>query len=275
MTDQKSVVAEEKAVETDTTQTSSPQVEESITEAETTQEEVVDQSSSSESTDDLPGGSENWAAEQRRAFQEQRQEIKRLKEQVSTREESESAFKSFRPQTPPTGQLNVPRVENYQDPYTGETNWTAYNQAVAQREQNVLQQARFEAQQTTQDVIDENNARNRYPELFKDRETEQEIADKWFAAKMRGENPTITQIADRVAKRYGKAVSKAEKIGADKALTEVSEKEQAGLIASGQTSTGSVQAASSEELADLSYKTRRGDYDAITTRISKIPWANK
>lgn len=275
MTDQKSVAVEEKVVETETAQTSSPQVEEPTTEVQTTLDESVDQGSSLESPEDTPVGSENWTAEQRRAFQEQRQEIKRLKEQVAEREKSESAFNAFRPQTPPVSQSGQIRVEDFTDPVTGETNWSAYNHAVNQAIVGANQNAAFVAQQTTQELIDENNARTKYPELFTDKETEQEIADMWFAAKMRGENPSIVQIAGRVAKRYGKAVSKAEKIGAEKALTEVSEKEKAGLSASGQTAEVGQKVSSEEELADLSYKTRRGDDSAIAARISKIPWANK
>lgn len=275
MTDQTSVKAEEKVVENVTTQTDSPKVEEPTTEVQTTTVEGVDQVSTSESTDDSPAGSENWTAEQRRAFQEMRLENKRLKEQVQATTKKESAFNVFRPQTPPVSQPAQVRVEDYQDQLTGETNWTAYNQAVNTAIANASKQAEFVAQQTAQDIVDENNARTKYPELFNDQETEQEIADRWFAAKMRGENPSITQIAERVAKRYSRAVSKAEKIGAEKAFNELSEKEQAGLSASGQTSEPARQEASQEDIERLRVRSRGGDDDAITARISKIPYANK
>jgi hypothetical protein len=275
MPDDKSVKAEESVVETETTQVDSPTTEAPTTGGQTTQGVVVDQDTSLESPDESPAGSENWTAEQRRAFQEQRQEIKRLKEQVVVRERSESAFNAFRPQTPPISQPNVVRVENYTDQVTGETNWSAYNQAVAQRDQQVISQAQYVAQQTVAEALDENNARTKFPEVMNDREAEQEVADRWFAAKMRGENPSIADIAARVAKRDSKTISKAEKIGAEKAFNEISEKEKAGLSATGQTSEPARQVASSEEQADLSFKTQRGNYDAVTSRISKIPWANK
>ena len=274
MADQKSAVVEEKKEETVTSQTSSPQVEESTTEAQTTQEEVVDQGSSSESSDNLPVGSENWTAEQRKAFQEQRQEIKRLKEQVARREESESAFSAFRQQAPPVGQTSPVRIENYQNEY-GETNWQAYNQAVQEHDRAILSQARFEAQQVAEEIADENNARSKHEDLFKDKYFEQRVADRWLASNMRGENKSISQIADDEADLFGKAVSKAEKIGAEKALNEVSEKEQAGLSASGQTSESGKQAVSESEYSDLVMRTRKGSDDAIAERISKIPWTNK
>lgn len=275
MPDDKSVKAEENVVETETTQVAPPTTEAPTTGEQTTQDVVVDQDTSLESPDETPAGSENWTAEQRRAFQEQRQEIKRLKEQVAVREKSESAFNAFRPQTPPVSQPNVVRVENYTDPVTGETNWSGYNQAVAQREQQVISQAQFAAKQTVEEMLDENNARTKFPEVMNNRETEQEVADRWFAAKMRGEIPSIAEIAERVAKRDSKTISKAEKIGAEKAFNEISEKEKAGLQATGQTSEPARQVASQEETADLSFKTQRGDYSAVTARVSKIPWANK
>lgn len=273
MTDQTSVVAEEKVqVENETTSTKSPQVEVPTTEEQTTQEVSVDQDTSSESTDDSLAGSENWTAEQRRAFQEQRQEIKRLKEQVESKP-SESAFAAFRPQSAPVSQ--PVKIESFTDPISGETNWDAFNAAQTKREQDLISQAQFVAQQTTQELMDENSARIKHPEEFKDKNFEQRVADRWFAAKMRGENPSVSQIADDEARLYSKAVSKAEKIGAEKAFTELSEKEKAGLSASGQTSQPSRQEASQEDIERLRVKTRGGDDDAITARISKIPWANK
>jgi hypothetical protein len=54
-----------------------------------------------------------------------------------------------------------------------------------------------------------------------------------------------------------------------------SEKEQASLTVSGQTSQPAQQAASAEQLEELGRKSRFGDDDAIAARMSKIPWANK
>lgn len=271
MADQKSDKAEEKVVETETTQVESPTTESPITGDETAQTEEVSKTSVVEKSDDLPEDSE----EQRRAFQEMRQEIKRLKEETKLKNKSESAFNMFRPQTPPASQPGPVRVEDYQDPMTGETNWTAYNNAVNDALVKTRQIASFEAQQSTQELIDENNARNKHPEIFADPEAEEEIASRYLFYKMRGENVSISDIAERVAKRYSKAVSKAEKIGAEKALNEVTEKENAGLSASSQTSQPARTTESVEDYERLRANTRRGDDDAIAARISKIPWANK
>jgi hypothetical protein len=268
MTDQTSDAVVEKPVETVTTETSSPQVENPITGGETTDSEHVDQGSEPESPESLPEDTE----EQRRAFQQMRLENKRLKEQLE-QGDGKSAFSAFRPQQPPVSQ--PVRIENFTDPTTGETNWQAYQVAQTQREQQTINQATFAAQQATQEILDENNARSKYPEQFKDKNFEQRVADRWIAAKLRGENPTISNIADDEARLYGKVVSKAEKIGAEKALNEVSEKEKAGLSVSGQTSQPAQRITSQEEFERLRVKTRLGDDAATTARLSKIPWANK
>lgn len=266
--DENNVVVEN-AVETDTTQASSPQAENPITEGETMQGENVQTPVVEESNVPVD------QAEQRRAFQELRQENKRLKEErEASLPKGESAFNAFRAQTPPVSSSPV-QVQNFTDPITGETDWQSFNQAQQAREQQIIQQAKYEAQQTTQELLDENNARSKYKELFADPEIEQDMADKWLAAKLRGQNVSITQIADGFARKLKQSVSKAEKIGAERILTEVSEKEKAGLTASSQSSQGAVRASSQEEIESLRAGTRIGNQDSVTARISKIPWANK
>jgi len=263
-------VAEEKVVETETTQADSPPVKEEVTAPETVAEVSDDQGTATKDTDELPEDS----VEQRRAFQEQRLEIKRLKEEKGARSKGESAFNAFRQQTPP-GQIRPVNIQDFTDPITGETNLAEYNQAVNDTLEQTRQMASYQANTTAQELIDENNARTKHPDVMNNKDLEQEVADRWLAAKMRGENPLVSDIAARVAKRESKTVSKAEKIGAEKILNEVSEKEQAGLNAEGQTSAPGKRASSQEELESLRVKTRHSDDDAITARVSQIPWVNK
>ena len=261
---------EQKAVET-TTQTESPQVE-----AQTTEEQTPKgQATPEEVPDEIPANEQ----ERRRAFQEQRLEIKRLKEESRARQQSESAFAPFR--AAPAVDQSAVNVQTYTDPLTGETNWAAYDQAVNARIQRAEQLATM-ANQTVEEKLDERDARQKYPDLFADPEVEQEIADRWFASKMRGETYSVSEIADRVAKRFAKAVSKAEKSGAEKALEQVSPKEQAALSVQSQTSAPNRQAQSDEEYEKLRLQSRGGrlasDTDstmAIAYRMKNIPWANK
>lgn len=242
--------AEEKVVEETTPQTS-PAAEEPTTEVQTTEEPVE--------VSDEP---KEMSPEARKAFQEQRLEIKRLKEEQETRKQSESAFAPFRPQ--PSAGVDVNR---FTDPNTGMTDWNAYNGAVAQ-------DARAVASQAANEQIDEFKAREKHPDLFGDPETERLIADTWLAAKMRGENLPVTSIADRLAKRFGKAVSKAEKIGAEKMLQEVSTKEQA-TMAPAPSSSGAERAQEVEDLDKLKIQSRgrgRDSEEAVAQRMKSVPW---
>jgi len=263
-------VVEENGVETETTQTSSPQVESPITGDETVQEEAVVQTPVAEESD----VTSTMTEEQRRAFQEQRLENKRLKEELGSKPKEESAFNAFRAQTPPIPSGPV-QLQNFVDPITGETDWQSYNAAQQSREQQILAQARFEAKSEVQETLDEQSARTKYPELMNDPVTEKQIASRWLYEKVQGNNVSITDIAGEFARNFKQAVSKAEKIGAERVLNEVSEKEKAGLTAESQSSQGQVRVTSQEDVERLSVGTRRGDADAVTARISRIPWANK
>lgn len=238
----------------DTTQVTSPTTKEPTTGTQTT-EGLANQPS-------VPVEPKFQSEEERKAFQEMRLENKRLKEEVAARQSNESAFQVFKPQP-----VNV-NPQQFNDPVTGEFNQVAYTQAE-------LQKVKAEASQAARDEIDEFQARQKYPEIFADRETEEIVASQWFASKMRGENVTVTQIADRFAKRWGKAVTQAEKVGAQKALQQVTPKEQAALAATGQTGAAAQLEQSDDERRRLSEATRFGKEDAITARMSKIPWANK
>ena len=261
-------VVEQNAVETETIQDSSPQSESPITGGETMQEDPVQAPVAEES--DVPTDIE----EQRRAFQELRLENKRLKEERETQPVGESAFNALRAQTPPVPTAPV-QVQNFVDPITGDTDWQSFNAAQQQREQAILAQARYEAQSQVQETLDEQNARIKYPELMNDPVTEKQIASRWLYEKVQGNNVSVTDIAGEFARNFKQAVSKAEKIGAERVLNEVSEKEKAGLTARSQSSQSAAQQSSFEELQKLSVSTRRGNDDAITARVSQIPWANK
>lgn len=258
--DNQDQVVVEKVVE-ETTQASSPQAEVPTTEEQTVQVEV-DQPQVEQVSD-----VESEQPKDPREFQNQRlaEENRRLKAE----KRQGSAFDAFRPQTVPVG--NQVDINNYTDEY-GQVNFNAYNAAI---NSHIQQVASVQAQQVVQEQLDEQNARSKYPELFENSDTEQEIADKWIAAKLRGEDLSVSEIAERIAKRTSKDVSKAEKRGAEKILQEVSLKEQAGLSVSGETSQGSRQEQSDEEQAVLEMETRVGNQDAIVARLKNIPWANK
>lgn len=239
-------------VETETTQVDSPTTEEE-TISQTAQEDVA-----------LP----DEAEEQRKAFQEQRLEIKRLKEEMGARKQSESAFQVFKPKP----QLTSFSSDQFIDPTTGEINLQALTAA---QEVHITNKVRAEMDQKLEESKDEDNARRQHPDLFADPDIEQEIADRWFAAKMRGENVTVTDIAGKVSKRFQSALTKAEKSGAEKALQDIAPKEKVALTATGQSGSQAQRQQSQVDDEATIQAVRFGSDDALAQAMSKIPWANK
>ena len=243
--------------ETETAQANSPQAEVE-TATPQTEEAGTDQAQ------ELPVQTE----EQRKAFQEMRLENKRLKEEMAARVKNESAFDSFRPKpTVPTFSS-----EQFTDPVTGEVDWGRYSAA---QEAKVTATVTAQVEERLKQERDESLAKSKFPELFADPEVEQEIADRWFAAKMRGEDPSITEVASKIAKRFEKATAKAEKVGAQKILAEVEPKEQVALTAPGQSATQAQRLQDSEADQARIGAIRYGNEDALAEAMSKIPWANK
>lgn len=259
MTDGKAVVQNE---EEKTSQDNSPQSEETITKSQTDQVEVETQEipdEVSEETSDV-GVEKSMSEEQRKAFQEQRLEIKKLREEKDARARGESAFNAFRPK-PQQGTVDI---NNYVDQNTGQVNWGGYNQAVVNQAQSV-------AAQTVQEQIDENNARQKYPEVFADPDLEEAVAGQWLASKFGGKEVSITDIASRFSKKLAKANTQAEKEGAKKALTELTPKEQASLSVQTQSGGAKTQA-NVEEEETLKYQTRFGNDEALGQLMGRVAW---
>jgi hypothetical protein len=252
MDETKNVVAEKEVEKT--TQTSSPQVEVAETQQETqqTQQNVEP---------DLP----SEESEARRAFQNQRLENKQLKEELDKlkseqdgRARNESAFNSFRaPTQPGVQQVDINQFAN---PVTGEVNWNAYNQAL---NANAAAVAANQASQTVKEQLDEYQAKSKYPEVFKDKELEKEVAARYLFERLNGRSVTVEDLAGQVAKRMNKALDKAAQQGAEQALTELSPKEQASLAVTGTTSAPSRAAQSADNEQAMRLKIRHGGEEGL------------
>lgn len=247
---------EEKVVQS-VAETETAQVTPPVTEVETTPETAKEDVA-------LPDSKE----EERKAFQEMRLENKRLKEEMTARKQNESAFAVFKPKP----QLTSFSSEQYTDPVTGEINLQALTAA---QETHITNKVRAEMEQRLSEEKDEDNARRQHPDLFADPDVEQEIADRWFAAKMRGEKVTVTDIAGKVSKRFQTVLNKAEKVGAEKALQDIAPKEKVALTATGQSSTAAQRQINAEDQQATLQAVRFGNEDALANAMSKIPWANK
>jgi len=84
---------------------------------------------------------------------------------------------------------------------------------------------------------------------------------------LKGDKTTFKEAADRIVGLSRKEVKQAEKAGADKALEQLTPKEQAALEATGRSD----KRLPSTDLADLQERTRHGDIDAIHERIKNLP----
>jgi hypothetical protein len=260
-------VVEETADET-TSQDSSPQSEEPTTEVQNTLETQVEPE---ETTEDVPQDADvdkTMSEEQRRAFQQMRLENKKLKEEREQRLKGENAFDVFRPKAP-TGGVDI---NNYVDPVSGNVDWASYNQAMST-------QTRSEASQTVKELLDEERARNLYPDVFANPKLEQAIAGQWFAARLQGKDVSVSELAadyaELVQQSVAKAEKKAEERGAKQALTELTVKEAAGLKAQSTTSAPARQAQSAQDEETLKVRARYGDDDALTALVGSVGWKEK
>lgn len=260
MTNQDAVVQTEE--ENVTSQDSSPQSEEPTIEAQTSQETVVEPTEETEES----AVTKQMTKEEREAFQRMRLENKKLKEEMKARQRSESAFDVFKPKPAAQGV----DINNFVDPTSGNVDWNSYNQAV-------VQNANAQASQTVQDQLDEERARNKYPEVFANPKLEEAIAGQWFAAKLQGRKVSVSDIARDFSELVGKTVSKAEKVaekrGAEQALAELTPKEEASLQAQGTTNAGKVKAMEDEQ--DLLVKARYGSDDALADLVGRVSWKQK
>lgn len=187
------------------------------------------------------------------AFIRYRQENKQLRDELN----------SLRGQQPNTFDSLKPKPEENTDG----VNWGQYG---VYDPNQVAVQVRAEAEQATQDKLDEFTARQQVPEM-EDPEFEELVASSWFKKRYEGKNPSITNEAKRLQIWWNKASKKQQEIAVQEAVEKVSEKEEASLTSIGVNSTAAQQALSQENLQDLRLRSRRGDESAIFERLKGIP----
>jgi hypothetical protein len=212
-----------------------------------------------------------------REFQNRRlaEDNRKLKAELEAKAKNESAFDVFRPRQAPVAAPTGVNIYDYVDQESGTVDWNSYNGAVNNAIAQTQQVASYTAQQTTREIIDEQTARTKYPEVFANPELEEQAASMYLFAKMQGRDVSVSDIAAKIARGTSKAIAQAEKAGAEKILSEVSEKEAASLQASTQTSAPARQAASADQLERLRQQSRgrgRESDEAVAVRMSAIGW---
>jgi len=229
-------------------------------------------SETKETTDELelPEGVQERTKEQ---FEKLKTELRSAKEKLGkleTQTPKETILEPFRakPATQPQS-----LIDQAYDPNTGVIDINALKQMEESlnKTRTELEQMKYQTQ-TEKDVLLENEAYAVYPEL----KTDRDFYDRTQALLLHsivnpdrygGKSLTPKEAAERVKAPFAKVVEAAEKTGAQKALEQLTPKEQAGLEAIGRSDRRSTSA----DLATLSYQTRKGNIEAIVERLRNIP----
>ena len=209
--------------------------------------------------------------DQAKAFQSQRQEIKRLKEQLEDKKRRESAFSQFKTSYSPTEYQKAETqvdINNYVDPNSGQFQAYAYNQAVNKIIDGNRRQSNQTAANTARETYDELRMKDKYPETDPESEAfdpdfEEAVARRYYWELANGKTSSLVKLADMEAKLRGKEAKKV----AEKAGLQEAEKEQASLGPNVRSKPGF---ANLEKLEALRKRTRFGDEDAIVERMRNI-----
>jgi hypothetical protein len=215
----------------------------------------------------LPEGVKERTTEQFEKLQKQ------LAEERSKRVKAEQVFSKLTPQPTQPVQPTAPTVPDYFNPETGEVDVLKL-----ERQNQTLRQQVGQLNQRVQGIADADQAKQEseafkaYPELDPNGDKfnqtfHDSVSGLLTNALFKGEKITFKEAAERVAKLSSKEAKKAEKAGAEKALEQLTPKEQAALEATGRSD----KRIPSVDLASLQRRTREGDINAIYERIRRVP----
>lgn len=224
------------------------------------------------------------APKESEAWKQMRLENKRLKEELENRQKGERAFDSLFPKTESKAQTVQQAQAQHGSQYVdvnqfidkdGNFDAVSYNQAVNSK----ISQLEQRITQYDQDR-DEREARESIPQLNPsskeyDPDFEQLVADRWLRLQVEGRGQTLKEVAQSFMKKSSKELDQAKKQGAQEAMESLSEKEQASLDVTPQTSSRARQAQAEADSAQLRSRVRQGDEAALARIMSRIPWANK
>jgi len=211
------------------------------------------------------------------AFQAQRLEIKRLKQEIANREKASSALEALRPKTSRQGMPALPKLESFMNA-EGAIDMARYQDAIQKYQQ--MQAIRSQvSQQELKQEMEENFLKMKDPRLDPDNKKEYDkafegrVADRWsrmaLEALYQGKPEPSLRSAYQSVVKEGVSSKEKEKISKE-ALERVSEKEQAASTAEAPSATPRAKGAKLvADFDELRHKTKLGDTDAIAARIRK------
>jgi len=212
-----------------------------------------------------------------KAFQEQRQEIKRLKEELAKKERSRAAFETLRPQTQRVP-LQMPKVEQFMDAdgkiriSEYENARDQYQQTQTYRAESSRSQDKFEMEQSLTKI--QNPEIDPESEKY-DKELEARVADRYGRLLLESithgkPEPSLLSVTAEIKKQYKPKESKV----SQEAQKNASVKDQAASVSTAPSSGRARGYESESDLETLRHQSRMGGekgMDALASRISKIP----
>jgi hypothetical protein len=261
MADQQQAEQAEKETPAEATPTSEQKTSEPKAEEASPQGDSASQAKADEPS--LPEGVKERTTQQ---FDKLKQELKAERERARRYEQMFGRQLSPQPPKQPDQQPDT-------DWYDPETNMVdvnklkQYNQRLEtqlgqlnQRVQSFTQmEQRQQEQETYQAYPELNPESDGFDTAFSDA-----VQGALTSAFLRGERPTFKEAADKIASFAGKKAKAAEKEGANRAMEQLTQKEQAALEATGRSDK---RADVREDVQQLAQRTRKGDIDAIMKRM--------
>lgn len=212
-----------------------------------------------------------------RAFQEQRQEIKRLKQELAKKERAKNAFEALRPQIQQRSPLEMPRVEQFMDT-EGRIDVVKYENARDQHQQTQMyrsesarSQDKFEMEQTL--------TRIKHPEIDPDSESyskdlEVRVADRYGRLLLESmgtgkPEPSLLKVTEDVKRQFGSTKKETSQKAENASI-----KDQAASVSTAPSSGRARGYEAKSDLETLREETKAGGekgLDALAERMSKIP----
>lgn len=198
------------------------------------------------------------------------QQFDKLKKQLAdARERNSRLERTFQPSVNPS-------KPDWYDPDTGTVDVAKLQQKESSQAQTVANlQHQLQSITKREEIKQEEEAYVSYPELNPksgnfDESFQKTVISNLATSYAEGKNPTYKEEADRIMKITEKVAKKAEKAGAQKALEQLSPKEQAALEATGRSDRRLPQV-DHAALRDTTRKGGRTGLEATMARLSKIP----
>ena len=259
------------------TPVSTPPVEEQKTTPEVI-EEVPETAEKLEETPETPEVTEGETeqlpddkSEQGRAFAEMRRRIKDLESEVEEKKARQSSFDSLKQFAPQPQYVQVDPNRFYDG--EGRFNQIAYDTAVQQANIHNQTVSRQQAADTVDYKLDEWKARQKHPGLNTNRKFERVVASEYQARLLETINdptkptPSIERIADDYAPYFSTDQKNIVKKVTEQVKTQLTEKEQASLSATGRSQPAGM---SDAEYLNLRKQTRLGNKDVLAERLRRL-----